>query len=249
MQGDLRFDVYLFSKKEKVLYGLLGIAGMYIFAELFYGTYWAMIVFVPFYMLLLKHRKKELLKKQKSIFVSQFRDFLLSLSTSLIAGYSIENAMKQAQKEMEKLHGKNSYIGIEIMKMNHDINLSVPVVEVFLECGKRTGIEEVLLFSEIYGIASSSGSNLIDTVKQTASRLGEKIEVKRELVTLISGKKLEHRILCLLPVLLGGYMNITSPGYFSCMYGTLAGIGIMSVCFVVYFLAWILGERLVSIEV
>ena len=45
------------------------------------------------------------------------------------------------------------------------------------------------------------------------------------------------------------YVQMVSPGFLDVMYHNPAGIFIMSVCLLVYFLAWLWGRKIVSIEV
>ena len=45
------------------------------------------------------------------------------------------------------------------------------------------------------------------------------------------------------------YVQMVSPGFLDVMYHNPAGIVIMSVCLLVYFLAWLWGRKIVSIEV
>ena len=73
--------------------------------------------------------------------------------------------------------------------------------------------------------------------------------MKREFKTLISSKQFEHRLMCLIPFLIVGYIGATSPGYFDMFYGNLKGILIMSVCLLVYVGAFVWGEKIANIKI
>lgn len=249
MRKEIDFAKYHFTWKEWFLYGGGGGCFISLLGKLFYGTVFAAVFLTPMLVLFLLQKKGELKRKRQQELQMQFKDCLISISASLITGYSIENALKQAESEMEKLYGKNGYITVELVRINREIHLNIPAEEAFRRCGARTGLEEIQLFSEVFQVAKQSGGDLVEIIKKTAGRISEKIEVKREMLTLISGKKMEQRLLTLVPIGVIMYIEVSSPGYFSGMYGTPSGILIMTVCLIMYFVSWIMGERLVAIEI
>ena len=79
--------------------------------------------------------------------------------------------------------------------------------------------------------------------------MGEKIDVEREITTLVSGKKLELKIMTMIPLGMVLYMKISFPEFLDVLYGNIAGVIIMSICLLVYVVAYELGRRIVEIEV
>lgn len=249
MRKEINFTKYPFTWKERLLYGGGGSCFICLLGKLFYGTGYAAVFLIPLLILFLMQKKRELKRKRQQELQIQFKDFLIAISSSLITGYSVENALKQAEAEMEKMYGKNGYITLELVRINREIHLNIPAEEAFRRCGVRTGLEEILLFSEVFQVAKQSGGDLVEIIKKTAGRISERIEVKREMLTLISGKKMEQRLLTLAPIGIIMYIEVSSPGYFSVMYGNPSGILIMTVCLIMYFVSWMMGERLVAIEI
>ena len=62
-------------------------------------------------------------------------------------------------------------------------------------------------------------------------------------------KKSEQMIMSLMPVGIILYLQMTSPGFLSVLYGNPFGIAAMSICLVIYAAAYWLGRRIVDIEV
>lgn len=248
MERNVDYRHYHFSGREWIIYGGGGLLFIGSLAFLFYGTGKAVVLLIPFLGLFLYQKRQELKLKQQQTLQYQFKDFLIALSSSLMTGYSIENAMRQAEEEMKKLYGTNGLITAEIIRMNREIHVNIPIEECLERCGARTGLKDIMLFSEVFRVAKQSGGDLVSIMKKTSGRIGEKIEVNREIETMISGKKTEHRLLCIAPIAMVGYLRLSSPGYLDGMYGNLTGIVFMTICLVFYFISWYLGERLVEIE-
>ena len=62
-------------------------------------------------------------------------------------------------------------------------------------------------------------------------------------------KQFEQRIMNLMPYLIVLYVDLSSPGFFSQMYETAVGRGVMTGCLVLYLLAWRVSGKILQIEV
>ena len=114
--------------------------------------------------------------------------------------------------------------------------------------GERSCIEEIKDFSEVFSIAKRSGGNIKEIISDTTDVIDAKIEMKREFRTLISSKRFEHRLMCVIPFAILGYIGVTSPGYFDMLYGNMRGIVIMTICLFVYLGAFLWGEKIADIK-
>ena len=90
---------------------------------------------------------------------------------------------------------------------------------------------------------------MIEMIRSAMWQIGEKIEVKQEIETMMAAKKLEFRIMSLIPIGMISYISLTFPDFLGVMYGNLLGIVVMSVCLVIYAFAYEWGKRIVEIEV
>ena len=115
------YRVYHLSRKEVcksiTLAGLLTA----VVAYLFYAS-WLGIVFFPFFIWFFMKRQKKAGEEQMQLqLAKEFVDTLRSISAALLAGFSIENAWKEAEKEILALYGKRSYMYQEVKEMNCSI--------------------------------------------------------------------------------------------------------------------------------
>ena len=53
----------------------------------------------------------------------------------------------------------------------------------------------------------------------------------------------------LIPCLLIAYVGLASPGFLGVMYQNPAGIAVMSICLGVYVFAFLMGRKIVAIEI
>ena len=71
----------------------------------------------------------------------------------------------------------------------------------------------------------------------------------QEINTLISGKKMEQKIMGLVPFGMIMYLKLASSEVIEPLYGNATGIFIMTVCLIMYVFSNCLAKRIVNIEV
>ena len=77
----------------------------------------------------------------------------------------------------------------------------------------------------------------------------QKTETDKEIQLMISAKKLEQKIMNMVPFLIIFYVSSTSKGFFDVLYHNLVGVVIMTVCLGFYAAAYLMSKRMVEIEV
>ena len=224
--------------------GILLIAGY-----LFYDSVWVGLLFFPYVIYYIKRGLKNWERKRQEKISVEFKDGMQAVVSALTAGYSIENSFREAIGELELLYGKKTIIYEGFARIIFRLNLNTNVEEAFAEFAKECKVEEITSFSEILSYAKRSGGNLIQIIKNTTDTISEKIDVKREINTIISAKQLEQNIMNYVPLGIILYMRFTSGEMFQKVYGNPAGIILMTVCLLVYFAARIIAEKIVDIHV
>lgn len=240
---------YHYSRKEYILYGLTGAGlggGMML---LFYSNRFA-IAFGMFVgaIAFLYVRNRSLCDKQKWELMVEFRDAMNSMSAALAAGYSMENAVTEAYRDLALLYGEDRVILRELQGIRSRIDLGVPLDELFYELGVRSGVSDIVVFSQVYTTARKSGGNLVKVMKRTSAAIGEKIDIEREVRTMISGKKLESICMMVIPLLIIVYLRVFSPGFLNPLYQGLMGRVIMTIALVIYLGAVWWSRRIMNIK-
>lgn len=237
---------YYFSKKEYVLFAIQALGIVSLVSYLFYHSLLAMVLVIPFYPVFLRMKAQVLLQKQKSMLQEQFKEAICALATALGAGYSIENAWKEARKEVEKLFSEHALIVQELNHMLAHLEMNVSLEELLSDFALRSGLEDVGSFCQVFLFAKRSGGDFIGIIHATANRISRKVDLQREIITDLAARRLESRVMNMVPMFMLLYLNLTSPGYFDLLYGNLSGVIIMSLCLLFYLLAYVWSERMLQ---
>lgn len=243
------YDNYYFSIKEILLYLIEGIGLVALLAYVFYRSYIAVFILSPVIVLLFKKKKTECREKRKLSLSIQFRELMSSLIAGLHAGYSVENAFLNSYQDMVLLFGKKSMIARELGYIAKSLKNNRNIEELLDNLGERSNIDDIRDFAEIFRIAKRSGGDLPAMIQQTADVISDKMEVRRRITTLISSKKLEQSIMNMVPFGIILYIDASSPGFFDSLYHNITGIMIMTVLMVIYFVAYVLSEKIMNIKI
>ena len=137
----------------------------------------------------------------------------------------------------------------ELTLMESQIRLSVPAWQLFMDLAGRSGDEDIGIFASAYAAARQSGGDVGNVMQKVSRMLGDKMDVRSEIDTALSSRKLEQGIMSLMPALIIAYLKLSSPGFMAPLYGNSFGIVFMSVCLAFYIGAWEMGRRIVDIRV
>ncbi|MBR2403136.1 MAG: type II secretion system F family protein [Lachnospiraceae bacterium] len=243
------YNEYHFSAWEYMRYLGQGLFIIAILSYIFYKSYLAGCLFLfllPFYF---KYQKKNCIEKRKNILRNQYKELLIAVLTNLQAGYSIENSFAEAYHDLSLIFHKEDDICVELTLIMRGLKNNRTLEELLDDFARRSGVAEIKEFSARFQSAKRSGGNLGDILKKCIGMIAEKMEVKQEIITIISAKKMENNIMCIIPLGIIVYVDITSPGFLNVLYHNPMGVCIMSICLGVYMFAFFLGQRIVKIEV
>lgn len=243
------YEVYHFTKKEALKYLVQSLLLCAAVDYLFYKSIWVLVFMLPVPALYLKWKKRQLIRERKKKLNYQFKDALNSLSVAVQAGYSVENAVSACARDLERLYEKNDDIMEEFHYIESQQRVSVPVEELFLDFGERSQVEDIENFAAVFYTAKRTGGDMDKVIQKVARMLGDKIDVKKEIEATLAAKKSEQMIMSLMPAGIILYLQVTSPGFLSVLYGNPFGICAMTVCLGIYGLAYWMGRRIVDIEV
>ena len=206
-------------------------------AWLYYRKIWAVPALIPLGIWLYREFLKEEKKKKEQEFQKQFREMIQSLSAALNTGYSVENAFYETQKELKILYPPEARISRELLVITRKLRIHIPVEQVLGEFTEQVPSEDVKSFVTVFVTAKKSGGDMIGIIRNTANQIGDKIEVKREIDTMLAAKKYEFQIMSVVPYGIIGYMSLSFPEFMNELYGNMAGIGVMTLCLGIYALS------------
>ena len=126
--------------------------------------------------------------------------------------------------------------------------MNVPVERAMDDFAERSGVEEIRNFARILRIAKRSGGALVSIMRHSCDTIGDKIQVKEEILTMTASRRFEQNIMNIAPLLVVVYIDFTNPGFFTVMYTTAVGRIVMTVCLAAYLFSVRLSMKILSIE-
>ena len=126
--------------------------------------------------------------------------------------------------------------------------LNNTIEEMFSQFAERAHLEDVDNFVDIFVTCKRTGGDLIEVMRSSSNTIGEKIEVKQEINTMISGKKYEFNFMMILPVILVEFLAVTSGDYMEPVFTEPAGIAAMTAAIGIFAVAYVVGSKIMKIE-
>lgn len=247
MKKDYR--IYRLKVSELVLCFILFLILLFGISILFFNSLFPVLFLLPLEIGMIKGYAKHQKQKRMGRLVIEFREMIFSLAANMQAGYSLEKAFYAAYDEMKNLYQGNSDIEMELLNILRGLEMNEDIEELLLDFAERAGNSDILEFAQVVAVAKNSGGNLIRIIKKSADTIGEKIEIENEIDTTITAKRLEQRIMSLMPFGIIAYLRFANKGYMDVLYETLTGRLIMIVCLLLIGVATAWGNRIVNIEV
>ena len=234
------------SKKEMLANLVMIELVVIIVGKLFYGSFIAGVIISPLSMLIYKERKKQIIQRKTRQLEIQFKDMLISVSDALKVGYSFENAIRECYRDMCSIYGVDSVICGEIKIMISQIKLNIRTQEVVDNFAKRVDLKNAKLFSQIFQVAKSTGGNMTEIIKSVTDDIVLKETTRDEITASVTEKRMEQRIMSVIPIFIILYITITTPSFLDVMYASVLGKLIMTGCIAAYVMAYLWGERIIQ---
>lgn len=234
------------KRGELLISCILSVALVLFLTYFFYQSLWALPVISPigiFFFGSICRKKQE---KEKEELTAQFRECILSVSTSLQAGYSAENAFVECIKDMRLMYGEESLICSELEQIRRGLNVNISLEELLQDFAGRSGCEEISEFAQIFSLAKRSGGNIAEIIRTSATLIGGRIELRQELRSLLAGRRMELNIMKVMPFGISLYISFSAPEYFDPLYHNVLGVAVMTGCLVAYLAAYVMGEAVMG---
>lgn len=235
-------------KTDRAVGIVLGVGVTVVMAWAFYDDVRALLMGMIIIPACCKYYEKYQQEKEKRRRLLHLREMLLSISSYMQAGASIENAFVDAEMELRNLWNEDSMVQAALHRMNEKIKINISVEQAFYELSKEIELEEAKEFSDILLFAKRLGGNYIRNIQNASEKIQDKIEVNQEIETILAEKRLELRVMVVMPMVILFYVKATSYNFIAGMYHTSLGVGIMTICLVVYVAMILWGKRMLAIR-
>ena len=215
------------KKQDYIREAVESIAVSALLAWLCFDSIYGLFSLLPVIVLNHLRHQKDAREAFDEEFRKQYRELLMSLVAGLQGGISVEKSFLSAEKEMTTLYGKECLLLEELHRLNTNVALSMPVENAFFDFAKVYPYEEVEDFASIFSFAKRLGANYTTNIRRTAAALGEDLELKQEISAITAEKRMELKIMCMMPLGILFYIRMGSPDYLETLYHNPAGVLVM----------------------
>ena len=237
------------GRAEKIMILALLTAAFAALGVLFYDTpltaILAPIAFVP----AMKAYSYEMASRRRGRLRNQFRDLLDSLSSSFAGGRHLYEALDEADKELSAIYDEDDEIITEVRGMMKRMDDGETDTGVMSDLAARSGIDDIEMFSQVFGACSETGGDMITAMTDASSMLADKIKIENGIRALTSQKKAEGLIISVMPVVIILFLRAVAPDYIGVMYGNITGIALMTLALASAVYAYYLIRKITEIEV
>lgn len=178
-----------------------------------------------------------------------FKDWLSYVKGGLTAGKSIEQAILGAREGFQGHVGAGHPVLLGLEQLYRGLELHIPVEENVRKFGEETQVEVIEDFAVVFEISRRQGGRMTSTLERTIQQIYERIDLRLEIHAMIAAKKLEQRIMCVMPFCILFFVGKASGGYFEPLYHNIQGVFIMSICMCVYIAGVWWGEKLTEVRI
>ena len=174
-----------YKKELSLTDGLVCLGIAVFFSFFFYRSAWA---FGPMLLVGGMFTRWRVLKRWRSLrllHLEQFKECVLSVLSSVKAGYAVENAFEESIADMEIMYGRDCWIAEEVRMICRGIRSNRTLEETLEEMGRRSGLQEISEFAEVFAIAKRNSGNIPDTIELYSRIITQNLELIGEMETLL----------------------------------------------------------------
>ena len=199
----------------------------------------AAIVSFPAPRLYLRHLKK----KRLILFNQQLEDALLTMSSALKAGFSINQAIEEVAGENRRP------ISIEFKMLLNELRLGVSIDEALQKMVDRLESPDFELVATAIITARQTGGELTMILERLASVIRERMRISGRLRALTAQGKLQAYLIGAMPIMLMFAMSYIAPKMMSAFFHSIIGILMIVGAFIFVIIGFFVIKKITTIDI
>ena len=260
----LDYHNYEMTKSESVLYFVAAFLVGGVVSQFFYGglfqedgvptllTYISnsaafVIVGLLVGKVFLPVRSRQLAEKRRDTLRRQFRDMLESLTASLAANSTVRDAFSTAYTDMCMQYSDDALISKELDQFRRAEQINVTLDVMMDDFAKRSGVEEIQDFNNVFQVCYGPGGNMSRVINQTHDIICERMEVEDEIQAKIHANEMELNIIMLAPVLIVALMRSANETFAQNL-ASPVGVAAVTGALVLFAIAYIWGQKIIAVR-
>ncbi|REK77778.1 pilus assembly protein TadB [Paenibacillus paeoniae] len=196
-----------------------------------------------------KWRRKSLLEGRRNRLKLQFKEALFSLTSSLAAGRSLENAFRGVLEDMKLLYSDEGTDMLkEVQILIHRLDNFEPLEGALRDLAERADMDEITQFVEALTTCKRSGGDLLEVMRRTSTIIGDKLTVEGDIKILLAQKRFESRIMMAVPFVFLVFLNMAASDYIKPLYSGLGYVIMTALLLLLLVCFWIM-DRIMRIDI
>jgi tight adherence protein B len=218
-QQMMDYTSYMLSPQQFWGSMAVGIGFAFVLFYEFYQSLTAAVILASVGVILPRIYRASLLAKRRARLQLQFKEALYSVTSSLAAGRSVENAFIAAEADLQLLYpGGSAHIVREFAAIRYRMMNGETLENGLRQFADRAKLEDLTQFVDVFSTCKRTGGDLVEVIRRTAQVIGEKLDTHQEIAVMMAQKKFESRIIIIAPFVFVGGLNLVSPDYMMPLY-------------------------------
>lgn len=192
-------------------------------------------------------RSRQLAEKRRDTLRRQFRDMLESLTASLAANSTVRDAFSSAYTDMCMQYSDDALISKELDQFRRAEQINVTLNVMMDDFAKRSGVEEIQDFNNVFQVCYGPGGNMSRVINQTHDIICERMEVEDEIQAKIHANEMELNIIMLAPVLIVALMRSANETFAQNL-ASPVGVAAVTGALVLFAIAYIWGQKIIAVR-
>jgi tight adherence protein B len=207
-------------------------------------------VLLPLALLYPGIRTKNIIRKRRNELNLQFKDLLYSVSSSLSTGKSLESSFRDAARDLSIIYpDPETSIIVEIGCINRRLEMNGTVEAALVDFAARSRIDDIVNFADVICTCRRTGGNMAEVARNASNIINDKIEIRQEIEVLLAERKLEQKLLNVLPLGMVILLSWCAGDYIAPVYTTIAGRLAMTAAILLLGAAWFISKKISDIKI
>ncbi|WP_424767136.1 type II secretion system F family protein [Paenibacillus sp. sgz302251] len=233
------------SRKQFVLSAMIAAIVIFAAVYLFYHSIVFACLAAMLAMIAPRFRREKLLIMRKERLKLQFKEALFSLTSSLAAGRSLENAFLSTLDDLALLYpDSRTELSLEFQIIRFRLDNAEPLEYALRNFADRAQIDEITQFVDVLAACKRSGGDLLEVMKRTSVIIGEKLEIEQEISVMLAQKRFEGRIMMAVPFVFLAFLGLAAPDYMAPLYGGVGYLLLTGALLLLLLCFWIMGRTM-----
>ena len=168
-------------KYEYAIGVLKATAATAVMSYVFYDSLIPAPLLLPVWMIYMRDWHDDISRKKEQELRQQFRDSIQVMASALKAGYSVENAIREAGRDISPVYSEETRIRKEFERMERQMDMNMSAEEVLQGFAERTGQEDIENFVNVFAAAKKSGGDSIAIIRDAVKIISGKIDTEKEM--------------------------------------------------------------------